>query len=87
MARVFAARHCCYLRAASGRGTKVERELVVIPGYIFTDLSTGEAFAVKCRMRAGYYPRLLKLDFGIGGNPGVITSYLFIQVALPTQKP
>ena len=48
--------------------------------------ATGEAFALKCRMRAGCYHRFLKLDFGTGGNPGVINNYLFIQVVLYLRK-
>jgi len=86
-ARVFAIRQMIALSAVSGRGTKVEGTLVVIPGYSFLCFGTGAAFALKCRMRAGCYHRLLKLSISRCGNPGVIPSYLFIQMALPTQKP
>jgi hypothetical protein len=71
----------------SGRGTKVESALVVIPGYSFWARSTGEAFAVIMPKASWLLSPVTALDIFTGGNPGIITSYLLIKVALPTQKP
>jgi hypothetical protein len=72
-ARVFALGQRIDLRAVSGRGIKVEAGLVLIPGYRYLVMSTGEVFAVKDKNRAGYYHRLLMFAMSTGGNPGVIT--------------
>jgi hypothetical protein len=84
--RVFASRQRIDLRAASGRGTKVEAELVVIPGYSFWIDALVRRLLYQCRKQPGCYHQLLNLPMGRCGNPGVITSYLFIQVLLHPRK-
>ena len=80
-ARVFASRQWVLLRALSGRGTKVECELSVIPGYWSTDFCSGAVSRynaeAELRVITGYWNFLLALervwvDHRNGYYPGVL---------------
>jgi hypothetical protein len=86
-ARVFAIRQRRDLRAVSGRGTKVESALVVIPGYRSTDL--GYWYGVRCEMPNASWllSPVMIYSFGTCGSLGLSANCSLSRCRKTPQKP